>query len=163
MLAPNLRGGLLAAALLSLPMTALPAQQAADPGLPGWLTGCWRQASAALVVEEMWLAPQGGAMVATGRTLRQDSMIAWEQLVVRRQGPGLVLEATPSNQLRATFTATLVSDTLLRFENPQHDFPQVIRYERRGPDSLIAVVSGTVRERQRAITFEYGRVPCGLP
>jgi hypothetical protein len=158
---PFPRGGATAAALL---LFALPLA-AQDPGgeLPAWLTGCWREASAGLVVEEVWLPPAGDAMFATGRTFRQDSLVGWEQLVLRKADSGFVLHARPHNQPPATFTAVLVSDTLVRFENPAHDFPQVIRYERRGADSLLATISGTVRERQRSVSFQYARFSCGLP
>lgn len=153
------RGALLGALLLPLLAMPLWGQQPAAT-LPGWLAGCWRQANAALVIEEIWLPPAGGALMGIGRTIRQDSLVMWEHLVIRRTGGGLLLEASPSNQPSAAFPATEASDSVVAFENSSHDFPQVIRYERRGSDSLYAVVSGTVRDRQRSIEYQYARVAC---
>lgn len=112
------------------------------------------------MIDEVWLPPAGDALLGMSRTVRNDTLRTFEQLVIRRGVNGLVLEAAPSNQPPASFLAAEVSDTLILFENLTHDFPQLIRYVRRGPDSLVAGVSGTVRERQRAIEFNYARVAC---
>lgn len=127
------------------------------------MAGCWREASAGLVIDEVWLAPAGDALTGMSRTVRDDTLRAWEQMVIRRVPDGLVLEAVPSNQPPATFAATESSDTVIVFENPDHDFPQAIRYLLRGRDSLVATISGTVRDRPRAIEFEYARVACPGP
>ncbi len=151
--------GLAALLLLAQPVGA---QQTLSP-LPAWMAGCWREASAGLVIDEVWLRPVGDALTGMSRTIRDDTLRTWEQMVIRRVPDGLVLEATPSGQSPATFAATESSDTLLVFVNPDHDFPQTIRYLRRGRDSLLAVVSGTIRDRQRAIEFNYARVACPGP
>jgi Domain of unknown function (DUF6265) len=111
------------------------------------------------VIEEMWLAPAGGTLIGVSRTIEADSTRNWEQMVIRPGAAGLVYEASPSGQASAAFLATHVSDTAAVFENLTHDFPQQIRYARKG-DSLLAVVSGTVRERTRTIEFHYARVAC---
>ncbi len=146
------------AALLGLARPSSAQQQ--PTSLPGWLAGCWREASAGQVIDEVWLSPAGDALLGISRTVRNDTLRAFEQMVIRRGANGLVLEATPSNQPPASFQAAEVSDTLIVFENPTHDFPQMIRYLRLGHDSLVAGVSGTVRERQRAIEYNYARVAC---
>jgi hypothetical protein len=115
------------------------------------------------VVEEMWLGPAGGTLVGVSRTLEADTTRSWEHMVIRPGAAGLVYEASPSSQAPAAFLATLVSDTAVVFENLTHDFPQQIRYARHGGDSLLAVVSGAVRERLRTIEFHYSRVDCPGP
>ncbi len=149
-------------ALLALP-GALPAQQAGSPSLPGWMAGCWRQVQAGRVIEEVWLPPAGGALVGVSRTVEGDSLRSWELMVVRAGPNGLVFEATPSGQPPAAFLASAVSDTMVAFENLTHDFPQVVRYARYGEDSLLATISGVVRDRQRTINFTYARARCPGP
>jgi Domain of unknown function (DUF6265) len=108
----------------------------------------------------VWLAPAGGTLLGMSRTVEADSTRNWEHLVIRPGTAGLVYEASPSGQPPAAFLATLVSDTAAAFENLTHDFPQEIRYLRRGMDSLTAVVSGEMRERVRTIEFHYVRAAC---
>jgi hypothetical protein len=99
-------------------------------------------------------------MLGMSRTVEGDSTRSWEHLVIRPGAAGLVYEASPSGQPSAAFLASLVSDTSAVFENLTHDFPQQIRYARRGMDSLLAMVSGSVRERVRSIEFHYVRITC---
>lgn len=149
-------------ALLTCP-GSLPAQLPAPPSLPGWMAGCWRQVQAGRVIDEVWLRPAGGAMVGVSRTLDADSLRSWELMVVRTGPTGLVFEATPSGQSPGVFPASSASDTAVTFENATHDFPQIVRYARRGADSLHATISGVIRDRQRTITFAYARVACPGP
>jgi hypothetical protein len=46
------------------------------------------------------------------------------------------------------------------FENPQHDFPQKVGYQRGGPGSLLAWVEGTEKGQTRKIEFPYKRIAC---
>jgi len=128
--------------------------------LPAWLPGCWRQVDAGQIVDEVWLGPGGGSLLGMSRTVEGDSVTGYEFMLIRPGASGLVLEATPAGQPPAAFLASAATDTSITFENLTHDFPQVIRYARKGVDSLLAMISGTVRDRQRTIHFSYRRVSC---
>lgn len=145
-------------------MAAAPAaaQEPASP-LPAWLTGCWRMRDPDRTIDEIWLPAAGSALVGLSRSVAGDSLLSYETMVIRIGAHGLVFEATPSGQLPAAFLSAQRSDSAISFENLTHDFPQVIRYARHGTDSMVAVVSGAVHERQRIITYEYERVRCTLP
>lgn len=154
---PELRWPLLAGVLL-LASQALEAQQVTTLG---WMAGCWRELDAGVMVEELWLAPAGGTMIGMSRTIEGDSTRSTEQMVIRPAvSGGLVFEASPFGQAPGAFLAATVTDTLVIFENLTHDFPQQIRYSRLPGDSLLATISGTVRERLRTITFRYSRSAC---
>jgi hypothetical protein len=142
--------------------SSLEAQQPAV-ALPTWLSGCWRQVDAGQIVDEVWLAPAGGSLLGVSRSVEGDSIRGYELMLIRPGTNGLLLEASPARQPPAAFLASAVTDSSLTFENLTHDFPQVIRYARRGGDSLLAMISGTVRDRQRTINFAYGRVSCPGP
>lgn len=126
-----------------------------------WLTGCWESRSPRDTVEEQWMAPRGRTMIGMGRTIRGDSLFEFEQIVLRERDGRLVYEAHPSGQARASFTSTTVTDSSVVFENLQHDFPQLVGYDRRGTDSLIAWIEGPRGGQMRRIPFPYARVRCG--
>jgi hypothetical protein len=152
------RHSLALAAVLLLPGHALAAQQVTTLA---WMAGCWRQLDAGVAVDEVWLPPAGGTMIGLSRTVEEDSTRSTEHMVIRRAASGgLVYEASPSGQEPGAFLAATVTDSLVVFENLTHDFPQQIRYSRLPGDSLLAVVSGTVRDRLRTITFRYNRSAC---
>jgi hypothetical protein len=155
----RLGGLLLAATLFGAPL----AGQEGSAALPGWLQGCWRLTSPDQVIEEVWLTPLGGAMVGLSRTVSRDTLRGHELMLIRTGANGLVLEANPAGQPSAVFLAAARNDSAITFENLTHDFPQLIGYTRVTPDSLVAVISGTVRDRQRTITYGYARAACPLP
>jgi hypothetical protein len=98
-------------------------------------------------------------MVGVGRTVRGDRPVAYELVVVREQGDRLAYEAHPSGQPSAVFVSQTVEGESVVFENPQHDFPQRVGYQRSGKD-LLAWIEGTRDGRVRRIEFPYRRAAC---
>ena len=143
----------------------LPIAPDSEPSAAGlekveWLTGCWEMASGGRTVEEHWLPPRGGTMINVGRTVREGKTIEHELVIIRPQDGRLAYEAHPSGQAPAVFLSRELTDSLVVFENPAHDFPQRVAYERRGPDSALAWIEGTREGKTRRVEFPYRRVAC---
>jgi cyanophycinase len=136
------------------PSTAAPSGMI---GRAAWLTGCWEARRGGLVIQEAWLTPAGGVMQNVGRTTRDDRFVEGEMVLIRAEGSLLVYEASPTGQSRTRFTASTISDSLLVFENPAHDFPKKVGYRAGGADSLHAWIEGNGRR----VPFSYGRISCG--
>lgn len=122
-----------------------------------WLTGCWEARGPTTVVQESWLSPFGGVMQSVGRTMRDGQFLEGEMVLMRVDGEKLIYEASPTGQARTRFTSSTISDSLLVFENPMHDFPKKVGYRKAGADSLQAWVEGNGRR----VPFSYGRIGCG--
>ena len=125
-----------------------------------WLAGCWERASGPRLIEEHWTRPLGGLMLGNGRTLQGDSLVEFEQMRLFERGGRVVFAAAPSGQAPAEFESASMSDTAVTFANAAHDFPQRIVYRRRGADSVLASIEGTVGDRARVLHYPYGRVAC---
>ena len=157
---------ILAVAAVVTPLIAGPTRAAAQqtPNVVNtlsWISGCWQQKSAnGRLNEEQWMAPRGGTMLGMARTVRGDSLVEYEQLRISERAGKAVYHAMPSGQPPADFTAAAVSDTLVVFENPQHDYPQRIIYRKRGADSIVARIEGTMNGRFRAIDFPHAKARC---
>ena len=106
------------------------------------------------------MAPAGGVMLGMSRTVVRDTTRETESLRLAMREGKLTYTALPSRQAETHFAATVVSDTLLVFENLQHDFPQRILYRRRGADSVIARIEGPRGGQTRGIDFPFRRVAC---
>ncbi len=131
------------------------------PISPGWLAGCWRRERNGRVVEEQWSLPRGGMMLGTSRTVRGDSVVEYEFLILRMRADGWSLEAHPSGQAPATFrTVGVPSGEELRFANPAHDYPQEIGYRRVNRDSVLAWIDGPTGGTRRRVEFPFARVSC---
>lgn len=142
--------------LCSLPLTG---------GVPAgveqlsWLHGCWSISAGGRTVEEQWMAPRGGVMLGTGRTVKDGKLVEYEFVIIRERGDALVYEAHPSGQPSAEFVSILVGDSEVVFENKNHDFPQRIGY-RRSAAGIEAWIEGSVGGKSRKIAFPYQRGEC---
>ena len=148
--------------LLAGPIAALPQAALAqdDVEAAAWLSGCWIASAGDSRSEEVWMEPEGGLMVGMGRNLRDGVATGYEYLRLQRVNGRLTYSAYPSGQEPTDFPATVVSADRLRFENPQHDFPQAIEYERTSTDSLTAKVYGDVGSAEPAFVLRFARGAC---
>ena len=125
-----------------------------------WLQGCWETVSPGRTVEEQWMAPRGKSMIGVGRTVRGDTLVEYELMLIREQGDLLAYEAHPSGQPAAVFLSRTIGAARVVFENLQHDFPQRIGYERRRSDMLLAWIEGSQQGQLQRIEFPYRRAAC---
>jgi hypothetical protein len=128
-----------------------------------WLQGCWQSMRGEATIEEQWMAPRGGTMLGMGRTIRGGKTVKYELVLIKEQAGALAYEAHPSGQPSATFLATSASDASIVFENPKHDFPQRVGYQRDGSDGLQAWIDGEINGTARRVDFTYRRVRCDAP
>ena len=106
------------------------------------------------------MAPRGDSMIGMSRTVRGGALVEYELVVIRRQGNQFAYEAHPSGQASAVFLSVTLGDSMVVFENSQHDFPQRIGYQRTAPDTLFAWIEGTEKGQTRRIEFPYRRAMC---
>lgn len=106
------------------------------------------------------MKPAGGTMLGMSRTVEDGRTVEWEFLQLREAGNHLVYIAHPSNQARAEFRWISGTATSARFENPDHDFPQVITYTLQPDGSLLGRIEGTVKGAPRAVDFPMQRGGC---
>ena len=130
-------------------------------GRVSWLAGCWEQRGPDRLTTEMWMAPFGGTMMGSSRTVIGGATREFEHLRISARGDTIVYTAAPSGQKETDFKSMTVSPTAIVFENRAHDFPQVIRYTRVGADSLIARIEGPgPNNTTRGTSFPMKRVSC---
>ena len=116
-----------AALLLALSATARAGE------LPDWLTGEWLQVRDDRWTEEVWTLPRGGVMVGVGRTGRGGVLRSWEVMrIVRAADGSLAFHGAPEGGAATIFPAIAEGVRDISFANPDHDYPQRIRYWREG-------------------------------
>ena len=98
-----------------------------------WLAGCWEANLRGREVNEQWMKPAGGIMLGMARTVSQGKAAEFEFTQIREDKDGAIYYvAKPSGQPEASFKLIKLQNKEAVFENPQHDFPQRIRYRRKG-------------------------------
>ncbi len=117
---------------LALTGFALAAHATAKEDGLDWMTGEWRSEGEGPAVIETWSDPSGGLMLGHNRTLVDGQAVAFEFLRIETGPEGLRYCAQPGGGAATCFTLASQDFQEVRFENPEHDFPQVIEYWRAG-------------------------------
>ena len=143
--------------LAFLLLIGIAADGASAPPLD-WITGHWCADLGEEIVEEYWLPPHGGVALGLSRARTAQETTAFEFLRIADIEGVRSYIAQPGGRAPTIFKQTAGGERWIRFENPDHDFPQRIEYRREG-DALEAQIAGPGQNRQDVvITFPY--VPC---
>lgn len=126
---------------------------AADIARIAWMAGDWEGPLGTSIQQERWTTPAGGSMLAINRTIRANTMSAFEFLCINERAGTLVFSARPNAGTPTDFVLTHVDVDSATFENPTHDFPKRIRYVRRADGSMSATISGTAGQQVTTFTF----------
>jgi hypothetical protein len=132
------------------------AETTAAVELPEWLAGHWcgQEEGGA---EEYWLAPAGGLMLAVNRTVQPGRRTAFEFLRIEMIDQVPTYIAMPQGKPGTAFARTAGGADWMRFENPSHDFPQLIEYRRNG-NRLRAEIAGPGEGgKEMRMAFEFAR------
>jgi hypothetical protein len=146
-------------ALLALVGCASPPAAAREPARAtgpladlAWLAGDWGSAESDERVEEHWMTPAGDVMLGMGRTVRAEKAVEWEHMRLEVRPEGTFFVALPSGQAKAEFRLVTRGPGTATFENPEHDYPQRIVYQRSG-----ATLTGRIETMsgERAVRWTY--------
>jgi hypothetical protein len=109
-----------------------------------WLIGTWENKTPKGSIYETW-TNNGKGLSGKSYLIKENDTIVFETIQLIQEGDKSFYIPTVKNQndgLPVRFISTMVSETQLVFENPQHDYPQIISYTKVEPDSLVAEISG---------------------
>lgn len=135
-----------------LPSVAIAKTNQNEPGITrsinelSWLSGRWKSKNEKPSFEEHWMTPHDGFMIGMGRELNGSKMEFFEYLRIEQRKDGVYYVAQPRGKAQTDFKLTsankVQNSERFKFENPMHDFPKSIEYEKRTDGSLLIRVSG---------------------
>ena len=108
-----------------------------------WLSGTWENKTKRGSIFETWSKTTENELSGKSYMVKGQDTIVFENIRLVQDQAGI---------------AKTISDTKLIFENPEHDFPQIISYNKMSSDSLVAEISGTKNGQERRQTFPMKRV-----
>lgn len=120
-----------------------------------WLIGVWRS-STGPTYEEWYEASDGRHLIGKGFLLKGSDTTVTETIILKyANGSFHYIPDVTGDQPPVDFTITASDDQSFVAENPQHDFPKLIRYRivrRKSGDFLEAQIEGN--GKVTAYTFE---------
>ena len=95
------------------------------------LPGCWAGGGGSDQLREQWTEADGGVMLGNTRFLRDGAVVDWEFGRIIEDGTGVTLWPHPRGVVSEHGFPLVRADSVLVFENLEHDFPVRIIYARK--------------------------------
>lgn len=151
-----MRHFLIVAALLASPAAAQSPHEAAPPlPTPDFMVGYWLSCADGERVSETWQGAGTGVLLGTGLTHKRRG-VDFEFMRIARHEDGYAFFGSPRGAPAVPFKMVISRPDRVVFENPGHDFPQRITYERAG-DVLTARVE--TADGRKAMSWTYKKAP----
>ncbi|MDH4473068.1 MAG: DUF6265 family protein [Fluviicola sp.] len=119
-----------------------------------WLLGRWENNSDQGNLSEVWEKKNDSLYIGTSYfEINGDTVFNESVELIEKDGVlNYIVSISEGDQGPVPFKLTKSSDTELVFENPKHDFPQMITYTHKG-DSVIAIISGKEKGKPKKEVF----------
>jgi hypothetical protein len=137
----------------------------AETAAPDWLTGYWLSCEGGRQTAVVWLGGGGDALLVgvnlNGPILKDSApKQAFEFMRMTEVEGKLAFIAMPNSAAETVFPLKSMAGQRAVFENPTHDFPQRVIYERDG-DALKARIEGSVAGEQESMDWTFRAAPVG--
>jgi len=119
-----------------------------------WLVGMWEGIQGQGIYHEEWVMKSETELSGKAYLINKGEIKNSEILKIHISGGNIFYTADVShNPDPVSFKLTSQNNNIFIFENPEHDFPQKITYERKDNDSLLAVVEAVKDGKTRKIEY----------
>jgi hypothetical protein len=122
-----------------------------------FMTGSWSGRSGSVEMEEMWTSPKGGVMLGLHRDVTPGKPAFFEFLRIEERNGRVIYIASPKGRGGTEFPLAKIEDSVVVFENLEHDYPQRIIYQRDG-ESLTARIEGVVDGKLESTEWSWSLV-----
>lgn len=126
-----------------------------------WLVGTWENKTSRGSLYENWSKLHENELAGKSYMIRDKDTMVFETIRLLQEKNTLFYIPTVKNQnddQPVRFALKNMTDSLLVFENPEHDFPQVITYRKVRADSLVAEISGIRNGQERKQQFPMKKI-----
>lgn len=123
-----------------------------------WLLGTWKHETANSTTFETWRKLSDKTFEGESWRVNkatQQRVFGESLLLAEMGGEIFYLPKTADNPMPVAFKLISSSASEAVFENPKHDFPQKIRYQRNTDGTVTATVSGAMNGQPRQLEFKY--------
>ena len=126
-----------------------------------WLIGRWENNSAEGNLSEFWTKTNDSTFHGESYFVIKNDTVFGEKVELMQRGKDFIFEARVAKQndeKPVPFKLTKSSETEMVWENPAHDYPNKIVYQKVGNDSLVAEIFGTKDGKVKSEVFKMKKV-----
>ncbi len=119
-----------------------------------WIVGSWERTDGNKTTVEHWLPHAGTTFMGVSHTYGSNRTYFFEFMRIATHGGRIASIVQPGGDRPVLFRAVKVTEEEAVFENPEHDHPQRIRYEKteKGIKATISLMDGS-----KATAFAFKR------
>lgn len=110
-----------------------------------WFLGYWENVTKELVSKEIWTTKNDSTLFAESFVIMEKDTVFYEKVDLTERNDSLLYIVSVRDQNKekpVSFYLTKATDNLVVFENPKHDFPNKIVYQKMTSDSIVATIYG---------------------
>lgn len=126
-----------------------------------WLVGRWENNSAEGNLSEFWTKTNDSTFHGESYFVIKNDTVFGEKVELSQIGKDFIYEvsvAKQNDEKPVPFKLTKSSETEMVWENPKHDYPNKIVYQKVGKDSLVAEIFGTKDGKVKSEVFKMKKV-----
>jgi hypothetical protein len=113
--------------------------------IASWFLGEWNNTVEEKHTAEIWIKKSDSIYAGQSYMLKANDTLFSERMTIEQKNDSLFYHVKVKNQNNdevVTFYATTISESQIVFENPKHDFPNKIVYNKINNDSIVAGIYG---------------------
>jgi len=125
-----------------------------------WFLGNWENVTKESVSREIWTQKNDSTLVGESFTTVEKDTVFYEKMDLVQRNDSLICIISVRDQNKekpVSFYMTKSTDSQIVFENPKHDFPNKIEYNKVGNDSILAKIYGVENGKEMVIDFPMNR------
>lgn len=122
-----------------------------------WLLGRWENNSAEGNLSEFWTKTNDSTFNGESYFVIKNDTVFGEKVELIQNGKDFIYEvsvAKQNDEKPVVFKLTSSSENEMTFENPSHDYPNKIVYQKVGNDSLVATIFGSKDGKAKSEVFK---------
>jgi len=126
-----------------------------------WLIGTWANETKRGNIYETWIKLNDRELFGKSYKIQKQDTVVMETVRLVEAPDNLFYIPTVSNQNQGKpvrFAMTQLTESEMKFENPEHDSPQVIYYRKEGEKDLLAEIWTVSNGQTRKIQFPMKRI-----
>lgn len=125
-----------------------------------WFIGKWENLTETARFEEIWSKVNDSTFLGESIVVIARDTVFYEKMDLFQKNDSLILKISVKDQNKekpVSFYMTKSNDNQLVFENPKHDFPNKIVYNKINSDSIVATIEGIKKGKTQSETFPMKR------
>lgn len=125
-----------------------------------WIVGNWEQKTDKGILTESWQRQNDSVFVGSCYFINESDTLHRETILLEQRADSITYSANvkgQNNDKAVPFRLTTANTNSLVFENPAHDYPQKIVYQKSKSNGLLVTISGILHGKKSVEKYNFSK------